>query len=213
MRKRRKTILITAGPTREHIDPVRFISNLSSGRLGYAIAQEAHKRGYRVILISGPTNLPVPLGIKVVHIVSADELKEKVVQHFKRAQILFMTSAVCDYRPFRTVSQKIKRGKDLFLRLTLTDDILKKVSRMKKRQIICGFSLETNDLEERAFQKLTEKKLDFIVATLFTEKISPFGDHTMKPLILDKNGCRYTIGYKTKKQLAIYLLNLIERGS
>ncbi len=212
MKKRRKTILITAGPTREHIDPVRFISNLSSGRLGYEIAQEARRRGHKVILISGPTSLPAPSGIKVIHIVSADELEKKVFEFFRKAHILFMTSAVCDYQPSHFIRQKIKRKKDIMLHLKSTHDILKKIAKHKKDKIVCGFSLETHDLLRQAYRKLNEKKMDFIVASLFKGGVNPFGEHRMKPIILDKFGSRYSIGVKTKKQLAVFLLNLTERG-
>jgi len=212
MKKRRKTILITAGPTREHIDPVRFISNLSTGELGYTIAAVARKRGYQVILISGPTALPLPRGVRVVPVTSARDLERETIRFFKKIDILFMTGAVCDFRPVQFTAKKIKRRTKLSLHLTATHDILHKVARKKTKQILCGFCLETNRLERNALQKLRNKGLDIIVAHTYSKKVNPFGQRKTKPLILTCRGARYQLAPKTKKQIAVYLLQLIERG-
>jgi phosphopantothenoylcysteine decarboxylase / phosphopantothenate---cysteine ligase len=211
MKKFGKTVLVTAGPTREYLDPVRFISNLSSGRLGYDIARCAQKRGYRTILISGPTALVPPKGVTMVSITSARELEQEVVRYFKMADILFMTSAVCDYRPLSVKKEKIKREHHLSITFESTDDILKKISAIKKKQIVCGFCIETHNLRKNALRKLKEKKLDFIIASCYSKGKNPFGDNLMSPLLCDKEGAWRPMRSLTKQKLAEYLLNMVER--
>ncbi|MBU1862309.1 MAG: phosphopantothenoylcysteine decarboxylase [Candidatus Omnitrophica bacterium] len=208
MTKQKKVVLVTAGPTREHIDPVRFISNLSSGRLGYEIAIAAHKRGYEVVLISGPTHLRAPRGVCMVPVISARQLEKAVLRFFHQADVLFMTSAVCDYRPIRPRREKIKRKSTMALSLEGTPDILKRIIPYKKKQIVCGFCLETSNLVSRARMKLQKKKLDFIVAHRYHRGDNPFGDTMVKPLILDKEGNRYQLPAQTKQAVARYLLHL-----
>jgi len=157
-------ILITAGPTREHLDPVRFISNSSTGTMGYLIAQEGKKRGYKIILITGPTHLKPPDGIKVVKVTSAEEMKEAVLKYFPECNALIMAAAVSDWKPQMKFSEKLKRKKEWDLKLIPNPDILKEVSKIKKEnQIVIGFALETEKIEENALKKLKEKKLDLII--------------------------------------------------
>jgi len=207
--RKRKIILVTAGPTREHLDPVRFISNLSSGRLGYEIAREAHTRGYRVILISGPTNITPPQGVRVIHIVSAQELERAVLRCLPTVDVIFMTSAVCDYRPTRFHRGKIKRHKKRTLMLEATDDILLRVAARKTKQVVCGFCLETSKVLINARKKLKKKKLDFIVAHLYRGRKNPFGDNKISPIVLARSGVMKRLRPRTKKELARYVLNVI----
>jgi phosphopantothenoylcysteine decarboxylase/phosphopantothenate--cysteine ligase len=159
-------ILITAGPTREYIDPVRFISNASSGKMGYALAGAAIKAGHRVTLITAPTNLKKPKEAKIVEVQTSGEMFEAVKKHFPKSKCLIMAAAVADYKPKKKSKTKIKKeNTDLTLQLKLTQDILKWAGRYKKKnQIIVGFALEDKDLKKNAEKKLHDKNLDMIVA-------------------------------------------------
>lgn len=158
--------LITAGGTREYIDPVRFISNASSGKMGYALALAAHGAGHKVTLITAPTALREPRGAKVIKIETAAELFEAVRKHFKKCDCLIMAAAVADYTPVRVAKSKMrKNAQSLTLELKPTADILKWAGNHKKaRQIVVGFALEDKALRTRAERKMREKKLDMIVA-------------------------------------------------
>ena len=159
-------ILITAGGTREYIDPVRFISNASSGRMGYALARAALKAGHKVTLITAPTSLRIPRGVKVVKIETAAQMFEAVKEHFRRCDCLIMAAAVADYTPARAAKTKIKKtGQSITLTLKPTTDILKwAASHKTKSQIIVGFALEDKALRSRAEKKMRDKNLDMIVA-------------------------------------------------
>ncbi|MCM8830082.1 MAG: phosphopantothenoylcysteine decarboxylase [Candidatus Omnitrophica bacterium] len=158
-------VLITAGPTREYLDPVRFISNPSTGRMGYLIAEECIKNGYDVTLISGPTSLEVPQGVKYIRIETADEMKKAVLKYFPESEVLIMSAAISDWRPAKRAKEKIKRKKEWKLKLIPNPDILKEVGKIKMpSQKVIGFALETEDIIKNAKKKLKEKKLDLIVA-------------------------------------------------
>ena len=160
-----KNIVITAGPTREHLDPIRYISNDSSGKMGYALVKAAKRLGAKVTLISGPTNLKKPDGVKTVQIVSADQMYKATKEHFKSADIVISTAAVSDFRPQIKVKQKIKKAQVSTLKLTENPDILKELGKKKKRdQVLIGFALETENLKRNAYKKLQEKNCDMIVA-------------------------------------------------
>src|SRR5436190_2539696 len=159
-----ETVLITAGPTREKIDPVRYLTNRSSGRMGYALAEAALRRGARVLLVSGPTNLTPPGGAEVTRVESAEQMREAVLKLLPQATIVIKTAAVSDYRPKHTASQKIKGKGALTLELEPTTDILAEIARKKDSQIIIGFAAETENALENARQKLSSKTLDAIVA-------------------------------------------------
>ena len=158
--------LITGGGTREYIDPVRFISNASSGRMGYALARAALKAGHKVTLITAPTNQRVPGGAKIIKVETAVEMFEAVRKHFSRCDCLIMAAAVADYTPVRPAKTKIKKeDKFLTIKLKPTTDILKWAgTHKKKRQIVVGFALEDKKLRERAERKLKDKNLDMIIA-------------------------------------------------
>jgi len=156
-------LLITAGPTREKIDPVRYLTNRSSGRMGYALAEAALRRGARVLLVSGPTSLTAPGAAEVARVESTEEMRDAVLQLLPQATIVIKTAAVSDYRPKAAVGQKIKRKGSMTLELEATPDILKELSLQKGTQIIVGFAAETENVLENARQKLVSKNLDAIV--------------------------------------------------
>jgi phosphopantothenoylcysteine synthetase/decarboxylase len=205
-----KTVLITAGPTREFIDPVRFISNLSSGKLGYKIAEKFLSFGFKVILISGPVSLKPPKGLEVYNVVSASEMFAKVKKIFPKSDIFISTAAVCDYKPVKISKQKIKKSKENFiLKLTPTIDILKYCGKNKRKgQILVGFSLETDrkNALKYAFKKLKEKNLDFVVVN-FKET---FDSDYIKPTIIFSSG--EVVKYKklSKENFALELVNMIK---
>jgi phosphopantothenoylcysteine decarboxylase / phosphopantothenate---cysteine ligase len=158
-----ETVLITAGPTRERIDPVRYLSNRSSGRMGYALAEAALRRGARVLLITGPTMLVPPSAAEVVEVESAEEMRRAVLERLPQATIVIKAAAVADYRPKTVQAQKIKRTGGLTLELEPTADILSEIARHKQSQIVIGFAAETENVRQQARKKLTAKSLDAIV--------------------------------------------------
>ncbi|MDO8301725.1 MAG: phosphopantothenoylcysteine decarboxylase [Sedimentisphaerales bacterium] len=160
-----KRFLITAGGTREYIDPVRFISNASSGKMGYALAAAAIAVGHSVTLITAPTNLEPPKGAKVVEVETSEQMLAAVKKYFSKCDCLIMAAAVSDYAPIKTSKTKIKKNdRALTIKLKPTTDILKWAGQHKKQQIVVGFALEDKDLKERAAKKLTQKNLDMIIA-------------------------------------------------
>jgi len=158
-----ETVLITAGPTREKIDPVRYITNRSSGRMGYALAEAALRRGAHVLLVSGPTNIAAPNLAEVTRVETAEEMRSAVVQLLPQATIVIKTAAVSDYRPKTTASQKMKRTGPISLELEPTQDILAELAKKKSNQLIIGFAAETENILENARKKLARKSLDAIV--------------------------------------------------
>ena len=158
-----ETVLITAGPTREKIDPVRYLTNRSSGRMGYALAEVALRRGARVLLVSGPTALTPPGAAELTRVESAEEMRNAVLELLPHATIVIKTAAVSDYRPKVTARQKINRKGPMTLELEATPDILKEISLRKQSQIVVGFAAETENVLENARQKLAAKHLDAIV--------------------------------------------------
>jgi phosphopantothenoylcysteine decarboxylase/phosphopantothenate--cysteine ligase len=160
-----KTVLITAGPTEEPIDPVRFISNRSSGKMGFSLARAARRRGAQVLLISGPTALPFPPDVKGIPVRTAAEMRQAVLANLKKSSVLIMASAVSDYRPKETSAQKMKKSSgNLVLPLELNPDILSEAGKRKGKRFTVGFAAETENLLQNAQRKLAEKKLDLIVA-------------------------------------------------
>jgi len=158
-----ETVLITAGPTREKIDPVRYLTNRSSGRMGYALAEAALRRGARVLLVSGPTSITAPGAAELTLVETAEEMRAAVFKLFPESTVLIKTAAVADFRPRATVAQKIKRKGPMTLELEPTADILAELARHKKSQIVVGFAAETENILENARKKLSSKSLDAIV--------------------------------------------------
>jgi phosphopantothenoylcysteine decarboxylase/phosphopantothenate--cysteine ligase len=158
-----ETILVTAGPTREKIDPVRYLTNRSSGRMGYALAEAALRRGAHVLLITGPTALNPPAAAEMTRVESADEMRQVVLEKLPQATVVIKAAAVADYRPKQVAAHKIKRSGPMTLDLEPTADILTEIARHKKSQIVIGFAAETQNALENARKKLTAKSLDAIV--------------------------------------------------
>lgn len=183
-----KKVLITAGPTQEAIDPVRFISNHSTGKMGYALAATARKLGAEVTLVSGPTSLPDPAQVNCVRVKSAQQMYEAVHAHLDQQDILIMSAAVGDYRPKEVAKEKIKKkGDEMVLTLVRTQDILSSVGAIKRAdQLLIGFALETENEEENALGKLRKKNLDLIVLNSLKDKGAGFAHDTNQISLIDK---------------------------
>ncbi len=200
-----KRALITAGPTYEPIDPVRFIGNHSSGKMGFALAEELSRQGAEVVLISGPSSeRTISNSIVRIDVGSSAEMLNEVVQHFNESNITIMSAAVADYRPKEISTEKIKKQNTEFnLELVKTTDILSELGKRKKRnQILVGFALETENEEENAKDKLLRKNLDFIVLNSLKDKGAGFKADTNKVTIIDKNLELTTYSLKTKQEVA-----------
>ncbi|MCL4592399.1 bifunctional phosphopantothenoylcysteine decarboxylase/phosphopantothenate--cysteine ligase CoaBC [Fusobacterium animalis] len=202
-----KKILITSGRTKENIDPIRYLSNNSSGKMGYSLAQAAIDLGAEVTLISGPTNLEIPKGLKsFVSVESALEMYEKVDEYFGDTDIFIACAAVADYRPKEYKKEKIKKSdSDLILELVRNPDILFEMGKKKVNQLLTGFAAETNDIKENALKKLEKKNLDFIVAN----NASTMGNNTNTVEIIRKNKTSIKINQKNKIELAYDILKEI----
>ncbi|MBP9865124.1 MAG: phosphopantothenoylcysteine decarboxylase [Candidatus Omnitrophica bacterium] len=211
MRQALKRILVTAGPTRESLDPVRYLSNHSTGEMGYAVAREARQRGCQVTLISGPVALEAPAGVKMVRVTSALEMERACKKYLPVHDALVMSAAVCDFRPQGISRQKMKRHGTLQLTLEKTPDILAALAKQKKNQVMIGFCLETEHWLSRARLKLTEKKLDGIVANRLSSRYSPFGRVRADVAFLDGSSPALIFKAKAKKSLARSLLNWMEQ--
>lgn len=204
-----KKILVAAGPTRERIDPVRFISNYSTGTFGYAIAQEAKRRGLFVTLVSGPTALSAPQGVKFIGVESSLEMRKALIDEFKRADCVIMTAAVADWRPVYSAKKKIKKSPKKTVELVENPDILAELGSKKKHRIAVGFALETENLERNALKKLKDKNLDLIVANRLGKRSNIFGDQKIDVVTVDRFGNRTRIYNKSKKELARVILNKV----
>ena len=203
-------VLVTAGPTLEPIDPVRFFSNRSTGVFGYAIAQESARRGDEVTLVSGPTALKSPSGVRLIRVETAGEMERALNNRFPSADVLFMTAAVSDFKPVRISREKIRRGAGgLVVRLMPTRDIVSGLPRREGQQVV-GFCLESSQWVDRARRKLQQKKLDWVVANS-TGPVSPFGSGRTSVVILSSQGEQTRLMGKTKREIARRLLNLVEK--
>jgi len=204
-----ETLLVTAGPTREEIDPVRYISNYSSGRMGYAIAAAAQRRGARVTLVSGPTCLPVPVGVELVSVTSALQMREAVLQRAARSTIIFKAAAVADYRPVQRAAQKIKKGKTEQppLELERNPDILAELGQLEGTRLLIGFAAETDQLVANAGSKLKAKNLDMIVANDVTREGAGFDVDTNIVRLLFRDGRQLELPQMSKVALADSLLD------
>ena len=203
--------LISAGPTREWIDPVRFISNPSSGKMGYALAKEARDMGFEVCLVSGPVELPKPIGIEVVDVESALDMKRAIDEKFSFYDWVIMTAAVCDHRS--ESSSKIKLSKERFpekLSMTRNPDILKDLGNKKsKSQLLVGFAAETHMVLESAHKKLKEKKLDWIVANDVSKSNLGFSSDQNEVTLINSDGLESQIARADKSVIAKEILHAI----
>ena len=198
-------IVVTAGGTQEPIDPVRYISNRSSGKMGFALAEAGRDRGADVTLITAPTSLPEPVGIGVIRVGTAEEMRQAVQNAAPRADVLIMSAAIADYRPIRAAKGKIKKGKArLTLELERTPDILGSV---RRNLIKVGFAAESSDLVKNAEKKLEQKRLDFIVANDITARDSGFGTDTNRVTIIDSKGKVDRLPLLAKREVAERILD------
>ncbi|MGL4362101.1 MAG: bifunctional phosphopantothenoylcysteine decarboxylase/phosphopantothenate--cysteine ligase CoaBC [Cellulosilyticaceae bacterium] len=203
-----KHVLVTAGPTIEPIDPMRYITNHSSGKMGYALATEAVARGAEVTLISGPTQLACPKGVQRIDVNTAIEMYEAVHEHFEWADAVIKTAAVADYRPEIQSVQKIKKdGNTLSLKLVPNPDILKSLGEKKKDKVLIGFAAETQNVVEYAKEKIKKKHLDFIVANNISQKGAGFKGDTNIATIITKEEKVIDYPQMTKIQLAHHIIN------
>lgn len=206
-----KNVLITAGPTYEQIDPVRFIGNYSSGKMGVAIAEEMQNRGASVTLVLGPSNIEVNAGVKLVRVKTADEMYNACLEIFPGTDIAVMSAAVADYKAVKTADEKIKKtAASLTVELTKTKDILKTLGSQKKNgQLIAGFALETNNEKAYALKKLETKNADLVILNSLQDAGAGFGYDTNKITIFDKAGNEYAFEKKSKKEVAADIINII----
>ena len=203
-------ILVTAGPTTESIDPIRFISNRSTGKMGYALARVARRRGANVTLLSGPSTLPIPRGIRFISVVTASEMRTAVLDNLKHSSIVIKAAAVGDYRFKKAHSQKIKREKgNLILDLESTTDIVAEIGKKKGERIHVGFAAETNDLLNNAKKKLLDKNLDLIVANNVCMEGAGFECDTNIVQILDREGNIQNVPLMSKADVARKILNRV----
>lgn len=205
-----KKVLVTAGPTIAPLDPVRYITNRSTGKMGYAIAQEAKERGAEVTLISGPTSIDKVAGVNFISVKTNSEMKDAVLRYYDYADIVIKSAAVSDYKPKEYSSEKIKKGEgDLQLTLTRDSDILKILGERKKEQILVGFAAESNNVLKNAEKKLKNKNLDFIVANNITGSDTGFASEDNKVTILSKDGKVINLDKMSKKQVATNIFDTI----
>ncbi|MBU3714136.1 MAG: bifunctional phosphopantothenoylcysteine decarboxylase/phosphopantothenate--cysteine ligase CoaBC [Ferruginibacter sp.] len=206
-----KNVLVTAGPTQEAIDPVRYISNHSSGKMGIAIAEEFYRRGANVILVCGPTNESLPSQIQIIKVTSALQMYDACIKEFGESDIAVMCAAVSDYTVTNISDKKIKKeNESIFLELEKTKDILFALgSTKKKHQFLVGFALETNDEKQNAIKKLHGKNADIIVLNSLNDAGAGFGHSTNKVTIFDKKGGEHFFEIKSKSSVASDILNVI----
>jgi phosphopantothenoylcysteine decarboxylase/phosphopantothenate--cysteine ligase len=203
-------VVVTAGGTREPIDAVRFISNRSSGRMGYAIASEASRRGAKVTLITAPTNLESPAAGDTIRVTTAAEMKEAVLEAAEDASVVIMAAAVADWRPTHRAAHKLKKAAGPpKLELEPTDDILEELARRKGERILIGFSAESENLEEHASKELHSKGLDMVVANLVGAEDSGFDADTNRAVLLDRNGRIDRLPLMSKRELARLILDAL----
>ncbi len=204
-------VLVTAGPTREPFDPVRFITNYSSGKMGYAVALQARRRGARVTLVSGPTSLPPPAGVEVVNVESAVEMRDAVLSRLEGVTAVIKAAAVADYRPAALAGQKIKKKEgSLTLALERNPDIIREVGRKKGKRVLVGFAMESENLLENARSKLIDKNMDLIVANDLHEEGAGFQCDTNVVKILDREGNIEALPLMDKAEAAERILDRVQ---
>ncbi|MFE1244563.1 bifunctional phosphopantothenoylcysteine decarboxylase/phosphopantothenate--cysteine ligase CoaBC [Fictibacillus sp. NPDC058756] len=202
-----KKVMVTAGPTREELDPVRYFTNHSSGKMGYAIASAAKKLGADVTLVTGPTSLDIPSGVQVERVISAKEMFDKAISLYGEQDIVIKCAAVADYTPVTVHSNKFKKKNDTWtIELKKTDDILKALGERKEHQILVGFAAETENLEDYAKDKLLRKNLDMVVGNDVSKEGSGFGSDTNEIIMIKKDGSIRPLPILTKEQAANEIL-------
>ncbi len=208
-----QTVIITAGPTCEPFDPARHMSNRSSGKMGFALARSAKRRGAKVILISGPTSLEAPSGVEMVNVTSAVQMHDAVMENYNNADIVVMSAAVSDYRPEKTMAQKIKKGSNsIGLEMVPNPDILKELGKRKdktKRPLLVGFAAESSDHLEEGKRKLKEKNLDLIVINDIIGKDTGFGTDTNQVNLIDRDYQLEKLSLLSKEECAFIIWDKI----
>jgi phosphopantothenoylcysteine decarboxylase/phosphopantothenate--cysteine ligase len=204
--------LVTAGPTREYFDPVRFLSNPSSGKMGYALAAAAAEHGWDVELISGPVALPVPGNVRIERVVTGQQMYDAVSSRFPQCDILIMTAAIMDYRPRKIADHKIKKYElEMVIEMEPVVDVLATVARQRGHQLVVGFAAETNNLEAYAMEKLHGKNADFIVANRIGGEQSAFGRDENEVQVFSRKGEQWKMGPMPKGELARQLVELFSQ--
>jgi len=202
--------LVTAGPTREPFDPVRYLSNPSTGLMGYALARALSERGAEVTLVSGPTHLNVPAGVKLISITTADEMYKSVTELYPETDLVVKTAAVSDFRPLKSSGEKIKKNEAaLTLELAPNPDILLELGQKKKNQVLVGFAAETGNAVEKARGKLSDKNLDLIVVNDLNEQGAGFAVKTNRVSVIDREGTVEQLPLMDKDELAHQILDRI----
>lgn len=206
-----KKVIVSAGPTRTDIDPVRFLTNRSTGKMGYEIAKEARDRGANVVLVSGPTVEKKPSGIEVIDVNTNEEMLDAIIKNYDDADIVIKAAAVADYKSKEVSSQKIKKGEgNLNLEFVRDNDILMLLGEKKKKQVLVGFAAESQNVIENAKGKLDRKNLDYIVANDITSKDTGFGSLDNRVSIISKKGDIITLEKMSKREVARNLFDIIE---
>jgi len=207
-----KSFIVTAGPTREPVDMVRFISNYSSGKMGFSIAEEALERGAEVVLITGPTCIDPPKGVKLYRVETAQQMRDRIKEHFHHVDGLIMAAAVADFRPLQFYKGKIKKeGRDrITLEMVKNPDILEEVGKVKGKRVLVGFCAETENLLQKAKEKLQNKNLDLVVANDLTQEGAGFGTETNKVVLLDSRGEVKSLPLMSKREVARNILDHIK---
>lgn len=206
-----KTVLITAGPTREPMDPVRYLSNRSSGKMGYSLAEEACKRGAQVILISGPTTLYPPAGVELISVETAIDMEKAVMGSFTKADVIIMSAAVSDFTFSKKAANKIKKDQDITgIQLVKTPDILERLGKEKGKKLLVGFAAETNNLKENARLKLVKKNLDLIVANNVSNRGVGFESDYNEAFIIFPDGKEIQTGKQTKSEISRMIMDSVE---
>jgi len=204
------TVLVTAGPSREPVDAVRYLSNPSTGKMGYAIARAARDRGAEVILVSGPTALAPPPGVETIQVVTAAEMRHAVMEHADRCQVIIMAAAVSDFHPASPAAGKIKKDEaGLSIALERTVDILAELGSRKGKRLLVGFAAETGNLVEQAREKLVRKNLDLIVANDVSVPGAGFGSDTNIAALIDRSGTVVELPLMSKDELAAQILHKV----
>jgi len=206
-----KKVLVSAGPTIEPIDPVRFISNYSTGKMGFAVAEAAVIRGADVILVTGQVSIDVPFGVKCIKVGTAADMEKAILDEISEADVLIMAAAVADYRVEKYSGNKIKKSGDLTLKLKKNKDIINSVLEKKRPKVLVGFAMETNDSEKNAVNKLKDKKLDFICMNNLYDEGAGFAKDTNKVTIFEKNGSAEELPVMSKFGLAEKILDKVEK--
>ncbi|MFD3445447.1 bifunctional phosphopantothenoylcysteine decarboxylase/phosphopantothenate--cysteine ligase CoaBC [Microbacteriaceae bacterium 4G12] len=207
-----KKILVTAGPTRERVDPVRFMTNFSSGKMGYAIAETAARLGAEVILVTGPTNLAFPSGVQVIEVESAQNMLDAVLYHYPHMDVVIKTAAVADYRPKIVHDEKMKKKEGtLAIELERTTDILKTLGEQKEHQLLIGFAAETTNVAEYAQRKLETKNLDMIVANNVKVEGAGFGTDTNIVTMYKRSGEVISLPLLSKAEVAAHILEQVQQ--